>query len=413
MTRRRSVRPVPSARGPGFPRTVEAGTRSPHATRAGRVNASFAPLAAGGPSLYVASMGLGIPVVWDERHWLHRPDGEIWVGVRVPSADTAERINALRGALEAAGAGFHELSEHGDPPVRRIHDRVYLEFLAGAYDDWVTARLVDDPGQDRVVPYVFALPQMTSGRPAPVPAAPWARAGRFAFDTMTLIGPGTCTAARAAVDVALTAADLVLDGHRAAYAGCRPPGHHAGAALYGGGCYLNNAAVTAQWLRDHNSRTVAVIDLDGRHGNGTQEIFYERPDVYVASVHADPGQGCFPHFTGFYHERGAGPGEGFNRNIALAPGADDGPWVDAVTAIVREVRSFGPDALVVSLGVDAAADDPENPLAVTGAGFGEAARLLESLDLPTVFVQEGGFNPLSLGPHVVGVLRAFEEATAR
>lgn len=358
-------------------------------------------------------MGLGIPVVWDERHWLHRPDGEIWAGVRVPSADTPDRITNLRHALEAAGAGLQGPAEHGDAPLERVHDPEYLRFLAEAYDEWVAAGLVEDPGQNRVVPYVFALPQVTSGRPAPVPAAGWARAGRYAFDTMTLIGPGTHAAARAAVDVALSAADLVLDGHRAAYAACRPPGHHAGEALYGGGCFLNNAAVAAQWMRDHQARTVAVVDLDGRHGNGTQEIFYQRPDVYVASVHADPGQGCFPHFTGFYHERGGGPGEGFNRNIALPAGAGDPQWVDAVTAIVREVRSFGPDALVVSLGVDAAVEDPENPLGVTGAAFAEAARLLESLDVPTLFVQEGGFDPLALGRHTVGVLMAFEDATAR
>ncbi len=357
-------------------------------------------------------MGLGIPVVWDERHWFHRPDGEIWAGVRVPSADTPERVVALRHALESAGAGFHAPEEHGDAPLERVHDPAYLRFLAEAYDEWLGAGLVDDPGQNRVVPYVFALPQVTSGRPAPVPAAGWARAGRYAFDTMTLIGPGTHTAVRTAADVALTGADLILEGHRAAYAGCRPPGHHAGAALYGGGCFLNNAAVAAQWLRDRRARRVAVVDLDGRHGNGTQEIFYERPDVYVASVHADPGAGCFPHFTGFYHERGSGAGEGFNRNIALAPGAGDAEWVDAVTAIVREVRGSGPDALVVSLGLDAATEDPENPLAVTDAAFGEAARLLESLDVPTLFVQEGGFEPLSLARNTVGVLSAFEEATA-
>ncbi len=168
--------------------------------------------------------------------------------------------------------------------------------------------------------------------------------------------------------------------------------------------------MAAQWLRDHRARTVAVVDLDGRHGNGTQEIFYERADVYVASVHADPGQGCFPHFTGFYHERGAATGEASTATRAAAgrrrPGVDRRRDGDRA-----EVRAFGPDVLVVSLGVDAAVEDPANPLAVTAAAFAEAARLLESLDVPTLFVQEGASTRRRRPPHRRR-LGAFEEATA-
>jgi acetoin utilization deacetylase AcuC-like enzyme len=295
--------------------------------------------------------------------------------------------------------------------VLRVHDAGFLDWFSRAWNEWEAAGLVEETGQRRVVPYVFALPQLTSGRPIPEPAAAWARSGRFAMDTMTLIAPGTYDAARGAVDAALTACDLVLDGgNRAAYAATRPPGHHAGAALYGGSCYLNNAAVAAQYLRDRGAERVAVIDIDAHHGNGTQELFYPRDDVFYGSVHVDPAHGWFPHFVGFADERGADDGTGTNRNLPLPPGTGDVEWVAAVHDLVEEARRFNPAALVVSLGVDAAATDPESPLQVSGAGFARAGRALATLNVPTVFVQEGGYDLEHLGPLVIDVLDGFENA---
>jgi acetoin utilization deacetylase AcuC-like enzyme len=315
--------------------------------------------------------------------------------------------------LERAGAPVHVAIAHGDEPVLAVHDVEFVDWFARAWREWEATGLDKDPGQPRVVPYVFALPQITSGRPIAEPAAPWARSGRFAMDTMTLISPSTYDAARAAVDVALTACDLVLDGSLpAAYAACRPPGHHAGAALYGGSCYLNNAAVAAQYLRDRGAERVAVIDIDAHHGNGTQELFYARDDVFYGSVHVDPGQGWFPHFLGFADERGADDGAGFNRNLPVPPGTGDDDWIAAVHDLVEEARRFSPDALVVSLGVDAAAGDPESPLQVTEDGFGRAGRALATLTTPTIFVQEGGYDLEQLGPLVLAVLRGFEGSPA-
>jgi acetoin utilization deacetylase AcuC-like enzyme len=237
-------------------------------------------------------------------------------------------------------------------------------------------------------------------------AATHGRAGRFGYDTMTLVGPGTWEAARAAVDCAQTAADLVGDGARAAYALCRPPGHHATREGYGGSCYLNNAAVAAQALRDAGHATVAVVDLDAHHGNGTQAIFWERADVRYGSLHVDPGAGWFPHYFGHTTETGAGDGAGATRNLPLAEGTGDGPWVGAV----RELAEFaeGSDALVVSLGVDAAADDPESPLQVTADGYAAAGRLLGSLGLPAVVVQEGGYHLDTIGGLVAAYLDGHE-----
>jgi acetoin utilization deacetylase AcuC-like enzyme len=229
------------------------------------------------------------------------------------------------------------------------------------------------------------------------------------MDTMTLIAPGTYDAARGAVDTALTACDLVIDHDlRAAYAATRPPGHHAGAALYGGSCYLNNAAVAAQYLRDRGAERVAVIDIDAHHGNGTQELFYARDDVFFGSVHVDPAHGWFPHFLGFADERGSDAGTGCNRNLPVVPGTTDDDWVLAVHDLVEEARRFSPTALVVSLGVDAADADPESPLKITASGFTRAGGALGTLDVPTVFVQEGGYDLEHLGALVTAVLLGFE-----
>ena len=210
---------------------------------------------------------------------------------------------------------------------------------------------------------------------------------------MTLIGPGTWKAARAAVDVALTAADLIIAGERAAYALCRPPGHHVTRNAFGGSCYLNNAAAAAARLRDALGEPVALIDIDAHHGNGAQSIFWEDGSVLSGSVHVDPAAGWFPHFLGFAGETGEGEGVGANLNVPLDPGADDHTWVGAIETLVSWATDSGCRALVVALGVDAAGADPEAPLAVTGGGFFAAGRMLAEAYVPTVFVQEGGYDP--------------------
>jgi acetoin utilization deacetylase AcuC-like enzyme len=327
----------------------------------------------------------------------------VFVGVRTPGTELPARAEAIRSALTGAGARLVPAEPHGDETLPAVHDAALLEYLRGAWEEWERSGLTVDPGQDRVVPYVFPRRGLAARR---APVATWARAGWFAYDTMTLIGPGTWTAARAAVDCALTAAELVAAGEPAAYACVRPPGHHACRDCFGGSCYLNNAAVAAAALLDRLGGPVAVVDVDAHHGNGTQELFYGRADVRVASVHVDPGAGWFPHVLGFADETGAGEGEGANLNLPLAPGAGDGAWLAAVNEAAAFAR--GATALVVSLGVDAAAGDPESPLRATDAGFREAGRILGALGLPTVLVQEGGYDLATLGRLVRETLLGFE-----
>ena len=228
------------------------------------------------------------------------------------------------------------------------------------------------------------------------------------MDTMTPIGEGTWTGAKAAADAAATAADLVLAGAPAAYAICRPPGHHAGPAFFGGSCYLNNSAVAAARLRSGGQPKVAVLDIDAHHGNGTQACFWDDPSVYYLSLHVDPGAGWFPHTVGYADEVDA---TGTNRNLPLAPGTDDDGWLAALDELCTVIEQFDPDAVVVSLGVDAAAEDPNSPLLVTTEGFAAAGRRIGALGRPTVLVHEGGYVLETLGRHTLAVLAGVQAGT--
>jgi acetoin utilization deacetylase AcuC-like enzyme len=354
-------------------------------------------------------MGLDVPVVWSEECLGHLPGGEIWLGVRTPGTEVPGRAVAIRDAVVAAGCGLSPPRPHPDEAVLAVHDAGLVAHLRTAWTDWCEAGLTSDPGQDRVVPYLFPTEAMLGALPPGSPAAVHARAGRYCYDTMTLIGPGTWEAARGAVDAALTAVDLVLGGEALAYALCRPPGHHATPAGHGGSCYLNNAACAAEALRAAGARRVAVVDLDAHHGNGTQAVFWDRAEVLVASVHVDPAAGWFPHYAGHATETGGERGSGATLNLPLPPGAGDTGWLAAVDAAVSAVRDQAPDALVVSLGVDAVAADPESPLTVSAPALREAGRRLARLDVPTVAVQEGGYHLPSLGGSVVTALRGLSE----
>ncbi len=348
-------------------------------------------------------MRYSIPVVWSATTRDHEPRHEIWVGTTTDGTEVPQRVDAILDAVSATHP-LHPSVPHDDAVLERVHDEAMRTFLEGAYADWEAGPYADLAGQDRVVPYLFPTPAMTQGMPTTGASVVHGRAGTYCYDTMTLVGPGTWQAARAAVDCALTAVDLVAAGARTAYALSRPPGHHATPGGYGGSCYLNNAAVAAEGLLDAGHARVAVVDVDAHHGNGTQAVFWSRADVLYGSVHVDPAAGWFPHLFGHASETGAGAGLGATRNLPLPEGADDARWLVAVADLARWVATSGCSALVVSLGVDAAVDDPESPLQVTAEGYRRAGSTLGSLGLPTVLVQEGGYHLPSLGGLVAAYL---------
>jgi acetoin utilization deacetylase AcuC-like enzyme len=361
------------------------------------------------PELPSPVVTLQMPVVWSPRHRGHQPDGGFWMGVHLPGDEEPERGDALVGHLAATGATLVEAPDLGLDPILAVHEEDMVRCIERAHRDWVAAGHLVDPGQPHVVPYIFAIRGFAArARPGRPPSTIRAEIGLYATDTMTVISAGTFDAAASAVHASVTAADLVLGGRGAAYAAVRPPGHHAGPGFFGGSCYFNNAAAAAQRLRDGGAGRVAIIDIDAHQGNGTQEIFWNRGDVLYASAHVDPGAGWFPHFVGFADETGDGEGAGATINEPLPPGTGDELWLEALGRLAAGARLHGAEALVVSLGVDAAADDPESPLQITAGGFRRAGQMLGELGLPTVFVQEGGYDLARLGSLVLDVLDGFE-----
>jgi acetoin utilization deacetylase AcuC-like enzyme len=278
-----------------------------------------------------------------------------------------------------------------------VHGADYLTFLETAHRRW---RELPGAGPE-VVPNIHPV-RRAGGYPVSVIG----QAGWHMTDTACPITAESWPAIQASANSAVHAAELMMAGVPAAYALCRPPGHHAYADMAGGFCYLNNTAIAAQHLRRKASR-VAIVDVDLHHGNGTQGIFYARADVLTVSVHADPSA-FYPFFWGYAEERGEGAGAGFNLNLPLPIGSGDEAFLAALDNGLARVREFAPDALVVALGLDAYANDPLAGLAVSTAGFEVIGRRLASLGLPTVLVQEGGYPQDDLGRNLVAFLSGFE-----
>jgi acetoin utilization deacetylase AcuC-like enzyme len=343
-----------------------------------------------------------VRVVYSPEHRRHDPRTEIQFGEEVAPIESPARAEAIRSALDADPA-FHltQPTRHGIAPLAAVHDGDYLAFLERAWDECAAAL----PGQRQAIPDSFPNAALRTGMgPSRAPTAAIARLSYYAFDTATVVVAGTYAAARAAADVALTATDLVLGGEAVAYALCRPPGHHAPRAAFGGYCFLNNAAIAAEHVRRAGAGRVAVLDVDYHHGNGTQQIFYERPDVLYVSLHGDPNR-AYPYFTGFADECGAGFGTGATLNLPLPEGCDDGTFLAELARGLDAVHRFDPDLVVVSLGVDTLAADPLSDLAITADVFHPAGMAIAALDRPLVVVQEGGYAVGVIGRLVQQFLR--------
>ncbi|HWK64684.1 MAG TPA: histone deacetylase family protein [Rhizobiaceae bacterium] len=310
----------------------------------------------------------------------HDPKAFLSSGAPRPNPEQPERVERLLAGAGAAGCEIARPRNHGLDPIAAVHTPEYLDFLQHIHARWQRI-----PGASaEVIPNIHPIARIGG-----YPASAVGQAGYHMADTACPISAETwesaCWSAWSAVD----AADAVLSGEPAAYALCRPPGHHAFVDLAGGFCFINNSAVAAQRLRREAAR-VAILDIDLHHGNGTQGIFYARPDVLTVSIHADPVR-FYPFFWGHAAERGEGPGLGYNLNLPLALKSGDQEFLTALEIALRRIRAFAPNALVVALGLDAFEGDPFGGLSVTTPGFARMAAAIGKLDLPTVVVQEGGY----------------------
>lgn len=283
-------------------------------------------------------------------------------------------------------------------PVLAVHEADYIAFLETAWQEWRDAGYAGE-----VIASVWPARRMQSRAPRFIDG----KVGYYAMAAETSISEGTWAAALSSKDVALTGAKALLEGERGVFSLCRPPGHHAALDMYGGYCFLNNAAIAAQYLRDHGAERVAILDIDFHHGNGTQDIFYARDDVLFCSLHGDP-EDAFPHFLGYADETGSGLGTGYNCNYPMPPGTPFAQWRKALADALARVGEFSPQYLVVSLGVDAFENDPISFFKLTSPDFLTTGQMIGALDIPALFVMEGGYDVDEVGVNVVNVLKGFD-----
>jgi acetoin utilization deacetylase AcuC-like enzyme len=340
--------------------------------------------------------------IYSDDHALQDGRAELVDGKLVPCFEMPRRAFLIRDRVQEVGLGEIRAPERfGRGPLERVHAPGFVDFLATAWDRWTAT------GRDHdALPWMWPTRHLRQVRPDRIDA----QMGFYSFDAGTPITAGTWRAATSSADVALTGAKLLADGaHPVVFALCRPPGHHAAADLYGGYCFLNNAAIAAQYLIDGGAEHVAILDVDYHHGNGCQAIFYDRPDVLFLSLHGDPQQE-YPFFLGWADERGAGAGEGFTVNYPLPWGTGFAAWAEALDDACRRIATYAPDVLLVSLGVDTYKDDPISKFKLESGDFLTYGARIARLGLPTLFVMEGGYAIEQVGVNAVNVLQGFAGA---
>jgi acetoin utilization deacetylase AcuC-like enzyme len=339
--------------------------------------------------------------VYSEKHRLRQAQTELCGGEFIAPHECAERARFVLERIASTGLGqVIAPSSFGMQPIERVHDAGYLIFLEHVWEEWVAAGY-----RGEAVPSCWPARRMAQKVPTHIDG----KLGYYAAAAETSISAGTWQAALAAVDVALTAAQQVAGSARSAFALGRPPGHHAASDLFGGYCFLNNAAIAAQWLRDQGAARIAILDVDFHHGNGTQDIFYNRNDVLFVSLHGEP-QEAFPYFTGYADETGAGPGAGYTLNYPLPRNTSFEVWGAALRVGLERIRQFAPDFLVVSLGLDTFERDPISFFKLSSRDFSTTGTLIGALGVPTLFVLEGGYAVAEIGINAVNVLAACERA---
>lgn len=316
-----------------------------------------------------------IVLIINDRHAIHHVEERGYV-------ESPVRIDSILKELDETGL-FHKVTPRhfSERYIKAVHDHQFVDYFKK-----VCANL--EPGQS-IYPYVFPI-RNVARPPKELPV----RAGYYCIDTFTPINRNAFLAAKRAVDCALTAAEQILEGHRLAYALVRPPGHHAGRRSFGGFCYFNSAATAAQYLSAYGR--VVILDIDYHHGNGQQDIFYERPDVLTISIHRHP-RFAYPYFSGFADEKGAGAGQGYNINIPLPENVDGERYRQVLSETTRRIARFRPQFLIVALGLDTAKEDPTGSWSLEAEDFEAMGKMIGSLHLPTLVIQEGGYDTRVLG----------------
>jgi acetoin utilization deacetylase AcuC-like enzyme len=337
--------------------------------------------------------------IYSTQHRLRDAKTELYGGELVQPFERPSRAEMVIKAVRESGLGnVIDPEIFSLDPARAVHDADFVAFLETAWQEW---QKIGYAGE--AIASVWPARRMQCRVPRYIEG----KLGYYAMAAETSITEGTWPAALASKDVALTGAQGLLKGEQGLFSLCRPPGHHAARDMFGGYCFLNNAAIAAQYLHDNGAARVAILDIDFHHGNGTQDIFYERDDVLFCSLHGDP-EDAFPYFLGYADETGMGEGAGFNRNYPMPPGTPFAQWRECLADALTHIEEFSPQYLVVSLGVDAFENDPISFFKLSSADFLTTGQMIGSLDIPTLFVMEGGYDVEEVGINVVNVLKGFE-----
>jgi acetoin utilization deacetylase AcuC-like enzyme len=351
-----------------------------------------------------------VQVVYTPAHLAHDVTEETYLGLPIPANEVAQRAEIIRSALEGDGGfTFAAPTDHGEAPIAAVHDPGLVRFLEAAWPAAQRERVERSYLVADTYPtfrmFEGMSPEFAAGQPEPTAIA--GRLGWWGLDTSNPIVEGTYGAARAAVDVALTTADLVLGGAAVAYGLCRPPGHHAARSMAGGYCFFNNAAIAADAIVAATGERVAILDVDYHHGNGTQQIFWRRGDVFYASIHADPAR-QYPFFLGYAHETGEGHGSGENLNLPQPAALSNEGYLLAVDRALEAIVARPGSVIVVSLGFDTYRQDPIGDFALTTEVYAEVGRRVTATGRRLVILQEGGYYRPALGDNAVAWLRGAE-----
>ncbi len=337
--------------------------------------------------------------VYSPDHILRDAKTELYGGELVRPFECPQRVQYVLDRIHSVGLGRVIPPENfGIKPIHRIHDAEFIEFLQTCWAQWKAEGF-----NGEAIPTCVPARGMQQRLPKHIDG----KLGYYAMAMETSFSEGTWGAAQTSVNVALTAQAQLSQGMDSVFALCRPPGHHAASDLYGGYCFINNAAVSAQAMLDQGAERVAILDLDFHHGNGTQSIFFDRADVLFASLHGHP-EDAFPHFLGYPDETGESDGEGYNHNYPLRPNTPYEVWREALQDACKKIKEYAPDALVISLGVDTFEGDPISFFKLKSDDFTHYGAIIAGLGLPTLFVMEGGYAVEEIGINTVNVLIGFE-----
>lgn len=313
---------------------------------------------------------MNIQIIYSRKHLLHHPKWEIFYGKKISHSEQPGRIESITKSLQQIGINkFTTPETFSLKEIYKIHQKNYVDFIKNSCKKL--------KNEETLYPSFFII------------------------DTYTPLQKGTFLSARESVNCALTGAKLLLNNENLVYSLCRPPGHHAESNKMGGYCYFNNAAIAAQYLS--NLGKVVILDIDFHHGNGTQRIFYDRKDVFYISIHADPVK-IFPYFSGFLDETGVGEGKGYNKNFPLSLGTGEKVYKKTLEITLNIVKNFNPKFIVVSAGFDTYINDPIGGFKLTIPFYKAIGKEIKSLNIPTLIIQEGGYNIKDLGKLAVSFL---------